>query len=131
MRLQVTVEVFEAMPFVRMSALLTNTSDQPITVTGADMLCLALQGEEPHTLFHVEQFSWPYRSDFFSQQQAELVAGCAPLEIRMGSFPSHYLAPTSCAWFALRTSLRDPFGETLLHQYQERRRNVTTCLAHH
>ena len=106
-RLHVTVELFEAMPFVRTSALLTNTSAQVVTVTGADMLRLAFQGDEPHTLLHVEQFSWPYRADFFSQQQAELVVGVAPLEIRMGSFPSHYVAPSSCAWVALRAGERD------------------------
>jgi hypothetical protein len=113
-RLHVTVELFDDRPVVRTSALLINTSDQPVTVMGADMLHLALHGEGPHTLFHVEQFSWPYRSDFFSQQQVELVAGRAPLEIRMGSFPSHYWAPTSCAWFALRGGPRDEHGETPL-----------------
>ncbi len=112
-RLEVTVELFDRKPFVRTSALLHNTSDQPVTVTDAEMLHLAVQGAGLHTLFHVEQFSWPYRSDFFSQQQAELVADRAPLEIRMGSFPSHYWAPTSCAWFALRAGLRDEGGTPL------------------
>jgi hypothetical protein len=112
-RFEVTVELFDRKPFVRTSALLHNTSDQPVTVTDAEMLHLAVQGAGPHTLFHVEQFSWPYRSDFFSQQQAELVADRAPLEIRMGSFPSHYWAPTSCAWFALRAGLRDEGGTPL------------------
>lgn len=113
-RLQVTVELFDDRPFVRTAALLFNTSDQEVTVTGADMLRLVLRSEGPHTLFHVEQFSWPYRADFFSQQQVELVAGRTPLEIRMGSFPSHYWAPTSCAWFALRAGPRDLSAETPL-----------------
>lgn len=107
-RLSVTIELFDDMPFARTFATLTNISGQCFIVTGADMLRLALRGDQPLTLFHVEQFSWTYRNDFFSQHQVELVAGRAPVELRMGSFPSHYAAPTSCAWFALREGPRDP-----------------------
>lgn len=81
-RLRVTIELFDDMPFVRTSALLTNTGKQPVTVSGAEMLRLALSGSETHALFHVEQFSWPYHSNFFSQRQAELVIGPAPQVIR-------------------------------------------------
>ncbi len=109
--LRVTVELFERMPFARLSAWLTNASAQTVTVTDADILHLAIAGDGPRALFHVEQFSWPYRSDFFSQHQVELVAGRTPHEIRMGSFPSHHWAPSSCAWFALRAGPRDIEGQ--------------------
>ena len=105
--LRVSVELFADQPFARTFATLTNGDAAALTVTDARMLHLAVHDDGPLTLFHVEQFSWAYRSDFFSQQQAELVAGRAPMEVRMGSFPSHYAAPSSCAWFALRTGERD------------------------
>lgn len=105
--LQAVVELFGDMPFVRTSAMLQNTSHHPVTVRGAEILQLAFQATMPLTLFHVEQFSWRYRNDFFSQHQVELWPGRAPLDVRMGSFPSHYSAPTSCAWFALRAGQPD------------------------
>jgi alpha-galactosidase len=110
-RMSVTVELFDDMPFARTSATLTNMSEAPITVTGAEMLRLALRSDRPATLFHVEQFSWAYRGDFFTPQQFELVAGRTPAEIRMGSYPSHYAQPTSCAWFALRGGRRDQHSD--------------------
>lgn len=106
LRLAVTLELFNDQPFVRTSATLANSGTQPHTVTGCDILHLAV-AEPALTLFHVEQFSWRYRNDFFSQHQIEMVAGRAPLEVRMGSFPSHYGAPTSCGWFAVRRGQPD------------------------
>ena len=105
--LRVSVELFADQPFARTFATLTNGGPTALMLTDARMLHLAVRDDGPLTLFHVEQFSWAYRNDFFSQQQAELVAGRAPMEVRMGSFPSHYAAPSSCAWFALRAGERD------------------------
>ena len=63
-------------------------------------------------MFHVEQFSWPYPKDFFSQRQIPLLPDLTPHELRMGSFPAHYTAPTSCAWVALRDGAPDRSDET-------------------
>lgn len=111
-RLAAVVELFGDLPFVRTRATLENTSDQPFTVRGAEILRLALDSAALLTMFHVEQFSWRYRNDFFSQHQVELWPGRTPLDIRMGSFPSHYHAPTSCAWFAVRTGVPDTYNQT-------------------
>ncbi|MBC8075372.1 MAG: alpha-galactosidase [Chloroflexales bacterium] len=113
-RLRVTVELFNDRPFARTAATLTNIGSAPLSLTAAELLHLALSDPEPLTLFHVEQFSWAYRRDFFSQHQVELVTGRAPLELRMGSFPSHHSAPSSCAWFAVRAGGRDtPDGDPI------------------
>jgi hypothetical protein len=64
------------------------------------------------TLLQVEQFSWPYHKDFFTPRQVPLTPHLTPYEFRMGSFPAHYHAPTSCAWIALRAGLPDPNPET-------------------
>lgn len=100
-RLVRSFEVFPGAPFVRLSGSVENLATAPITLTQSEILNLEVAGS-PLTLFHVEQFSWVYRRDFFSQNQVPLVPGRAPEEIRMGSFPSHYWGPTSCAWLALR-----------------------------
>jgi hypothetical protein len=110
-------QVFEAFadhPFVRLSGQLTNTGSDVLHVTDAEILSLALAADDPMTLFHVEQFSWRYRRDFFSQNQAGLRPGAEPVEVRMGSFPSHYMGPTSCAWAALRTGPTDMDGAGLV-----------------
>lgn len=113
-RLDVVIELFEDMPFIRTSAILVNTSQAFCVVTDGEIVRLAPSAGQPLTLFHVEQFSWPYRDDFFSQHQLEFATSRAPTEIRMGSFPSHYCAPSSCAWFALRASEREQRGGRLL-----------------
>lgn len=82
---------------------------------GAAILNLAVANDPRVTLFHVEQFSWPYHKDFFSQRQIPLVANLTPHELRMGSFPAHYTAPTSCAWVALRGGPPDWDAETPGH----------------
>lgn len=78
--------------------------DAPL-IDGAAILHLTLA--HPITLLHVEQFSWPYHKDFFSQRQIPLTPNIVPHELRMGSFPAHYTAPTSCAWVALRDGAPD------------------------
>jgi alpha-galactosidase len=103
-----TVEVYADRPFVRLSGQLTNVGADPYHVTGAQILNLVMSATDgPFHLFHVEQFSWRYRRDFFSQNATSLAPGVTPLEVRMGSFPSHYKGPTSCAWAALRNGQRD------------------------
>jgi len=84
-------------------------ADAPL-IDGAAILHLAV--DRPITLLHVEQFSWPYPKDFFSQRQIPLRPNIVAHELRMGSFPAHYTAPTSCAWVALRCGFPDPDPET-------------------
>lgn len=110
LQLACVFELFPGSPFVRVSAGVENTASEPLLLTDCSMLSLGIANGAPLTLFHVEQFSWPYRRDFFSQNQMPLVTGRAPLELRMGSFPSHYAAPSSCAWFALRDGAPDREG---------------------
>jgi hypothetical protein len=95
------IELFPDRPFVRLSATLTNRGDTPVTVTDCALLSLTIP-QAPLCLFHVDQFSWAYRNDFFSEHQAQVWPNRLPLEVRMGSFPSHHNGPSSCAWFALR-----------------------------
>jgi hypothetical protein len=101
-----TVELFPDRPFVRLAATLVNRGQQPVTVTGCDLLTLNVP-RAPLYLFHVDQFSWVYRRDFFSEHQAQVWPNRTPLEVRMGSFPSHHNGPSSCAWFALRPPPHD------------------------
>lgn len=84
-------------------------ADAPL-IDGAAILHLAV--DRPISLLHVEQFSWPYPKDFFSQRQIPLTPNIVAHELRMGSFPAHYTAPTSCAWVALRSGAPDPDPET-------------------
>ena len=103
-------EVFPGAPFVRLSGAVENRGDSAFTITDSEILNITTPAPEPPTLFHVEQFSWVYRRDFFTPNQVRLVTGRAPTEIRMGSFPSHFSAPTSCAWFAVRGGPPDQPG---------------------
>ena len=100
------VEAYPDRPFVRLSATLTNHGHAPVTVTGCELLALDVP-QAPLYLFHVDQFSWAYRRDFFSEHQAQIWPNRTPLEVRMGSFPSHHNGPSSCAWFALRPPPHD------------------------
>lgn len=100
------IEVFADRPFVRLAAWLTNRGHAPMTVTDCAILSLAVPAA-PLLLFHVDQFSWAYRRDFFSEHQVQLWPNRTPIELRMGSFPSHHNAPSSCAWFALRPPPHD------------------------
>ena len=104
-------QVFPGHPFVRIWGVLENRGGRPIRVTDAEILNLMIPGASPSTLFHVEQFSWVYRPDFFSQNQHWLRANALPAEVRMGSFPSRFCGPSSCAWAALREGLPDRPGE--------------------
>ena len=81
-------------------------------IDDAAILHMAVDAPDTVTLLHVEQFSWPYHKDFFNQRQIPLVPNLTPHELRMGSFPAHYTAPTSCAWVALREGRPDPSDET-------------------
>ncbi|WP_448541187.1 alpha-galactosidase [Roseiflexus sp.] len=107
MRLTRHFHLFADHPFVRTWATLENRSSAVLLIDQCDILTLAPHGEPPLYLFHVEQFSWNYRRDFFSQHEVWLRPGCAPHEIRMGSYPAHHWGPSSCAWFALRDGLPD------------------------
>ena len=114
LRLVRTFELFAGHAFARTWGVVERTGDdagEPPVIDGAAILNLAVAGGRPITLFHVEQFSWPYHKDFFSQRQIPLVPHLTPHELRMGSFPAHYTAPTSCAWVALRDGAPDPADE--------------------
>jgi hypothetical protein len=100
------VELFPDRPFVRLLATLTNQRTDSVTVTDCALLTLTIP-QAPLYLFHVDQFSWAYRNDFFSEHQAQVWPNRLPLEVRMGSFPSHHNGPSSCAWFALRPPPHD------------------------
>lgn len=109
LRLTQHFETFAGHAFVRLWGLveLIGNPDEPPLLNGATILHLAAPAHRPATLLHVEQFSWAYLKDFFTPRQLMLVANRAPHELRMGSFPSHYWAATSCAWVALRDSAPD------------------------
>jgi hypothetical protein len=127
-RLKVTVEdssgrlrlvrYFELFPdhaFVRSWGLVERCAaedEPPPLLDEAAILHLAVDAAERVTLLHVEQFSWPYHKDFFTPRQLPLVPHLVPYELRMGSFPAHYVTPTSCAWLALRAGEPDQTGET-------------------
>lgn len=100
------LELFPDRPFLRLSATLTNHGTAPLTVTACTILACDV-ARAPLYLFHVDQFSWAYRRDFFSEHQAQVWPNRIPLEVRMGSFPSHHNGPSSCAWFALRPPPHD------------------------
>jgi alpha-galactosidase len=109
------VEVYADRPFVRLSATLVNRGGRPVQVTGCEILALDV-AQAPLYMFHVDQFSWAYRRDFFSEHQAQVWPNRTPLEVRMGSFPSHHNGPTSCAWFALRPPPHDHSEEQPPHE---------------
>lgn len=100
------IELFPDRPFVRLSATLTNHGPVPIQIDGCDLLTLCVP-RAPLYMLHVDQFSWAYRRDFFSEHQAQIWPNRTPLEVRMGSFPSHHNGASSCAWFALRPPPHD------------------------
>ena len=101
-----TIQLYSNRPFVRMFGQAQNISTQNVTVTNCAILHLGI-AQAPLYLFHVDQFSWAYRRDFFTQHQSQIWPGRIPIEIRMGSYPSHYDGATSCAWFALRPPPHD------------------------
>lgn len=106
LRATVLVEAYADQPFVRTSAVVHNVTTQTQRITDCRLLHIALS-QAPLYLFHVDQFSWSYRTDYFSTHQSQIWPGRTPIEIRMGSYPSHYNGATSCAWFALRPPPHD------------------------
>ncbi|MCS7061898.1 MAG: alpha-galactosidase, partial [Anaerolineae bacterium] len=104
-RLKRYFQVWPDFPFVRTWGVLENVSLTAFTVTAGEILNLALPPGQ--NLFHVNQFSWVYRNDFFNQYDVPLIAGRAAVEIRMGSFPSSHSGPSSCGWFAVRDGESD------------------------
>jgi len=106
-------ELFAGHAFARTWGVVERTDDdgEAPLIDGAVILHLAVNGGRPVTLLHVEQFSWPYHKDFFSQRLIPLTPNLTPHELRMGSFPAHYTAPTSCAWAALRDGAPDASSE--------------------
>lgn len=102
----ITIEWYADHPMLRSSGTVTATGTTAVVITGCDLLQLEL-AQAPLYLFHVDQFSWAYRSDYFSRHQTQIWPARAPIEIRMGSYPSHYDGATSCAWFALRPPPHD------------------------
>ena len=107
--LSCTFRLAAELPFVMLERAITNRDDEPLLLDGGTIVQLSVAGVR-NTLFYVEQFSWSYRRDF-SQNQVPLVPGRTPIELRMGSFPSHYPAPSGCAWFALRDGAPDHDGD--------------------
>ena len=107
---------FQAWPgeaFVRTWGAVENCSDRELTVTGAELLRLDLTATPLWYLFHVNQFSWRYRPDFFNEFQVPLTPGGAPLELRMGAFPAACWEATSCGWFAVSDA-----AQNALHKQQ-------------
>jgi hypothetical protein len=103
------IEVTPDRPFARFAGELHNAGTHTTHVTAATFMQLSVVGAPSH-VFHVEQFSWQYRRDFFSQNQVLLEIARAPHRIAMGSHPSHYWAPSSCAWLALRPATPHAHG---------------------
>lgn len=95
-------QVFPGQPFVRTWAVLENLGASPLSITRGEILRLRAEAKGTLTLFHVDQFSWIHREDFFNTHEMPLIRGRAAIEVRMGSFPSHHAQATSCAWAALR-----------------------------
>uniref|UniRef100_A0A7C1JX78 Alpha-galactosidase n=1 Tax=Caldilinea aerophila TaxID=133453 RepID=A0A7C1JX78_9CHLR len=114
LRLVRAFELFPEHPFVRVWGLVerVNAEEAPPLIDDVEILRLELGVTQPVTLLHVEQFSWAYPKDFFTPRQVSLRPYIVPHELRMGSFPSHYTAPSSCAWVALREGPPDPSDET-------------------
>lgn len=105
-RLKQSIQLYPDRPVVRMYAHMEHIGSGTCTVTNCHILHLVVP-QAPLYLFHVDQFSWAYRRDFFTQHQSQIWPGRTPIEIRMGSYPSHYDGATSCAWFALRPPPHD------------------------
>lgn len=107
LRLTRAIQVFADHPFARTWGTLENIGANTALIDGCDILALTPRNAPPLYMFHVEQFSWAYRREWFSQHELWLTPSRTPHEIRMGSYPSHYWGPTSCAWFALRAGEPD------------------------
>lgn len=103
---QIVLEWYPRHAFVRASGSVTTNHAAGVQITGCDILQLHIE-RAPLYLFHVDQFSWAYRNDYFSRHQTQIWPARAPIEIRMGSYPSHYDGATSCAWFAVRPPPHD------------------------
>ncbi len=108
------IQLYPDRSFVRMHAQVVNTSHDAHVITNCHILHIVIP-QAPLYLFHVDQFSWAYRRDFFTQHQSQIWPGRTPIEIRMGSYPSHYDGATSCAWFALRPPPHDRDPEAPHH----------------
>jgi len=106
LRLQLTIQLYAQHAMLRTWGVLQNLGTQECTVTDCAIVHLIFP-QAPLYLFHVDQFSWAYRRDFFSQHQSQIWPGRTPIEIRMGSYPSHYDGATSCGWFAMRPPPHD------------------------
>lgn len=101
LQLQLVMQFYAEHTMMRTWGTLHNLGTQSWTVTDCAIVHLIFP-QAPLYLFHVDQFSWVYRRDFFSQHQSQIWPGRTPIEIRMGSYPSHYDGATSCGWFAMR-----------------------------
>lgn len=97
------IQIFKDHPFIRTWGTVENTGIQDALIDGCQLFSIIPESALPLTLFHVEQLSAKYHKEHFRQDEIRLMAGRAPHEIRMGSFPSMHWMPTSCAWFALLT----------------------------
>lgn len=95
------VTVYEDQPFIRTWGILENTGKREVLVDGCDIFSIEPDAKLPLALFHVEQFSSEYHHDFFRPNEMRLLNERGAYEIKMGSYPALYWAPTSCAWFAL------------------------------
>lgn len=113
LRLTQNITAFAGHPFVRTWGTLENIGSTDLFIDDCRLLSILPCDKLPLTLFHVEQFSAKYRRDFFRPDEIRLVAGRAPHEIRMGSFPSQYWHPTSCAWFALLTDQQGGYYDAM------------------
>lgn len=100
------VQTYPDRPFVRFWGAVNNTSADAMKITECAIAHFVIP-QAPLYMFHVDQFSWPHRNDFFTQHQSQIWPGRTPLEIRMGSYPSHYDAATSCGWFAIKPPPHD------------------------
>ena len=100
LRLSLRLETFEE-GFLRISGQADNLGAEAIHIRECHLLDLRPDCPPPVSLFHVEQFSAQYQRNFFRPVEARLIVGRAAQEIRMGSYPSQYWQPTSCAWFAM------------------------------
>lgn len=101
MRCVQEITVFSKFPFIRTCGRVENIGSEEILIDGCEIFSLLPWCKLPLAMFHVEQFSAKYSRDFFRPVELRLIEGRAPHEIRMGSYPSMYWQPTSCAWFAL------------------------------
>lgn len=100
------IECVNEYPVLRMWSEVRANADHAVVLTACALLHVVIP-QAPLYVFHVDQFSWAYRRDFFTPHQSQIWPGRTPVEIRMGSYPSHYDGATSCAWFAVRPPPHD------------------------